>query len=151
VNREKRRLKLAQRQALLAQVSQRTAMRALADAVSEEGRSESLAARSRDLVRRYSAADRSGDAQMPAETLAQTGAFTAALAGLASDAEQSRADAAQQAQWQADALGKAQVKANRHAERLTKARADLEAIKARRDLDPAIAPNAERRIGTHSA
>ncbi|MGB3471835.1 MAG: hypothetical protein WBA51_13520 [Erythrobacter sp.] len=135
----------------MAQISQRTAMRALADAVSEEGRSESLAVRSRDLVRHYSPAERSGDAQMLAQTLAQAGAFTAALAALASDAEKSRADAAQQAQWQADALGKAQVKANRHEERLTKARTELEASKARRDLDPAAAPNAERRIGTHSA
>lgn len=101
MKREQRRLRLARRQNLIAQVGQRSAMRALADALSEEARSDALAKRSLDLARHYGEASEVRDGA----DLTHKGQFAAALGTLKAQAEQARADAAQQAQWQADALG----------------------------------------------
>lgn len=135
---EKRRLRLARRQALLAQVSQRSAMRSLAMAVAEQGRSEALARRSHDLAHRYGHRVVTTDG----EALAQAGIFAAALGTLATQAEQARADAVQQADWQAQSLGKVQTKAARQKERLAKAQSDFEAARARRDTETGFAARA---------
>ncbi len=131
MKREKHRLRLARRQSLIAQVGQRTAMRALADALSEEARSEALAQRSRDLLRHYANINRARDGA----GLAQSGQFAAALGTLSVQAEQARDDAQQQAQWQADALGKASTRADRQKERVEAAYAELQAAKAQRAGD----------------
>lgn len=130
MTREKRRLRLAQRQHLLAQVSQRTAMRSLADALAEEARSATLAQRSRDLAAAY--ATRKGISDGAA--LAQTAQFAAALGTLANTAEKARADAGLQAAWQIEALGAAQTRAQRQSERLDQAHAELAAVQDRRTL-----------------
>lgn len=125
---EKRRLRLAQRQALLAQVSQRAAMRSVADALSEETRSATLAERSRELVRVYGGRSQAADGA----GLAQTGSFAVALGALAQDAEKGRADASEQTAWQMEALGKAQDRARRQSDRLESAKAQYRAARERR-------------------
>ncbi len=144
MKREQLRLRLARRQNLIAQVGQRTAMRALADALSEEARSEALAVRSRDLLRHYASVTRARDGA----GLAQSGQFAAALGNLSVQAEQARADALQQAAWQADALGKASTRADRQKERVEAAYAELQAAKAQRASEtPIQARRAQGRNG----
>ncbi|MEO0589871.1 MAG: hypothetical protein AAFZ11_04840 [Pseudomonadota bacterium] len=131
MKREQRRLRLARRQALLADVSQRAAMRSLADALLQETRSDTLAQRSRELITAYGARSPAKDGA----GLTEAGRFSAALGNLAHDAQQALADAAQQAQWQAKALGQAQTRARRQAERLEDARAAFEAAREKRQND----------------
>jgi len=138
MKREQRRLRLARRQALLADVSERAAMRSLADALHEEARSDTLAQRSRDLVTAYGGRSQAQDGA----GLAETGRFSAALGTLAHDAEQARADASQQAQWQAQALGEAQTRARRQAERLDDAHTALRAAREKREHEASATASA---------
>ena len=141
MTREKRRVRLAKRQALLAEVSQRAAMRGLADALAEEARSASLAERSRALVAGYGgrAASSDGDAVQHAV------AFTGALAAIAKDADAARADAMQQSAWQAQELGQAQTRARRQSERLNEALAAYKEARDARESDPStILPARDR-------
>lgn len=131
MTREQRRLRLAQRQHLLAEVSQNAAMRALADALAQENRSAALARRSRELAQGYGA--RGGICDGGA--LAQVVRFAAALATLSGQAEQARADASAQANWQLDALGTAQTRARRQSDRLAQAYAELATLREQRALE----------------
>lgn len=133
MKRERRRVRVAKRQKLLAEVSQRAAMRGLADALAEEYRSAALAERSRALVKSYS--DRSH--AVDGASVQHTVAFSGALASLASDAEAARADASQQREWQAQALGHAQARARRLSERFDEALSAYDTALAKRENDPA--------------
>lgn len=134
MKREKRAVRVARRQALLAEVSQSAAMRALADALAEEKRSAALAQRSRTLTSAYGGRSQAGDGA----TLAQTARFAGALAKLAADAEAARADALAQSQWQSEALGQAQTRARRQSERLESARVAFQSAQDRRENDPSM-------------
>lgn len=127
--REARRLALFQRQALLAKVARRQALRALADALAAEERSEALAARSRQLV----AASAPQPGAMAAEVFAARAAFTASLVQLADTAAAAAGDAARQSAWQAETLAQIETRARRLAEREAEARAALDAVRARRE------------------
>lgn len=127
--REKRRLALIRRQALIATVARRQALRGLADALETEARSQAIAARSRTLV----AASAPQPGAMAAEVFAARAAFTASLTQLADTAADAAADAARQSAWQADTLAEADTRAKRLAEREAAARAALEAVKLRRE------------------
>ncbi len=138
MKREKRRVRLAKRQAMLADVSQRTAMRGLADALAEEDRSVALAQRSRALLQTNQGRSLAGKG----DALSHAVAFTGALASLASDAEAAKADAVQQSEWQAQALGQAQTRARRHSERLDEAKAAYQTARERRESPPMAEPSA---------
>ncbi|MEM7701665.1 MAG: hypothetical protein AAF251_06975 [Pseudomonadota bacterium] len=114
---ERRRVRVARRQALLADVSQRAAMRGLADALAEENRSASLAERSRALTLTYGGRSHASDGAR----LEHSARFAGALAVIAQNAEAACADAKQQSEWQAEALNQAQTRARRYAERLAEA------------------------------
>ncbi|MEM1196376.1 MAG: hypothetical protein AAGH57_09760 [Pseudomonadota bacterium] len=142
MKREKRRLALARRQVLLAEVSERAAMLSLATALAEETRSATLAQRSRDLAKAYGGRPDARDGG----ALGQSGRFSAALGSLAHDAEQARDDASQQAAWHVEALGKAKTKARRQSERLEEARAALEQAQERRqDVPHLVRHSGDRR------
>lgn len=141
MKREKRRLRLAKRQALLAEVSQRAAMRGLADALAEEARSAGLAKRSRALVADYSGRATSSDG----DALRHTVAFTGALAAIAKDADAAKADAAQQSAWQAQELGFAQTRARRQSERLHDALAAYNEARDARQSDHSTMPSSRDR------
>ncbi|MEL6539817.1 MAG: hypothetical protein AAFQ34_00265 [Pseudomonadota bacterium] len=117
MKREKRRVRVARRQALLADVNRRAAMRGLADALAEESRSAALAERSLALTRAYGGRSQASDGAR----LEHAARFAGALAAMAQSAEAARADAKQQSEWQAEALGQAQCRARRHADRLAEA------------------------------
>lgn len=143
MKREERRVRVARRQAMLAEIRQRAAMRGLADALAEETRSADLAQRSRALVRNYSGHTGPSDAA----ALSHAVAFTGALASLAGDAEAAREDAAQQAAWQAQALSEAQTRARRQSERLEGALADYRKARERCERDPAMAKSPRAQPG----
>ena len=88
MKREKRRVRLAKRQAMLADAGQRAAMRGLADALAQEHRSAALAQRSRALLQANQGRSLAGQG----EALSHAVAFTGALASLANDAEAAKAD-----------------------------------------------------------
>jgi hypothetical protein len=127
--REARRLALIERQAMIAGVARKQALRALAEAMEAEARSHALAARSRALV--------GASAPVPGETtgavLGGRAAFTASLARLAATARDAAADAARQSVWQADTLARVETRSKRLAEREAEARAALDAARARRE------------------
>lgn len=127
--RERRRLALAKRQALLAQVERREALAALAEAVAEETRNASLAARSRDLLSSYG--QRAG---MPeASELRTKAAFVRSLQAIADQADQAHADARDQSHWQSRTLAAAQTRADRYADRLLEAKRELRSVLERRE------------------
>jgi len=136
-------VRVAQRQALLADVSQRAAMRGLADALAEETRSASLAQRSRALTQSYGGRSQAQDGA----GLEHAARFAGALARLANEAEAARADAVQQSDWQAQSLGQAQTRARRQAERLADAVTAYKNAKERRDHDPAQAATGAKSSG----
>lgn len=133
--REKRRLALIQRQALMARVARQQALRAMAEALESEERSRALAGRSRMLV----AASAPQPGAMLAEAFAARAGFAASLAQLAATANDAASDAARQTEWQAETLGRAETRAKRLAEREGEARAALEAAQERREQSHAAA------------
>ncbi len=138
--REARRLALLQRQALLAKVARRQALRGLADALAAEERSQLIAARSRQLA--LASAPQPGATSGAA--LAARSGFTASLAQLAVTAAEAAGDAARQSAWQAETLAAAETRARRLAEREAEVRAALDAFKAKREA--AHAPPLARKL-----
>ena len=128
MNREERRLRLARRRKVLAEVGQRAAMQSLAEALAQERRSAEVAGRSEELMRAYGGRSDAADAG----ALSQAARFSNALGLLARDAQRSLADASAQAIWEREALAKAQTRAERQEERLQRAEADMRAHKERR-------------------
>jgi hypothetical protein len=125
--REARRLALLKRQALIAEVARKQALRALAEALEAEARSDALAARSRRLV--ASSAPRPGITTGAA--LAERAGFTAGLAQLAVNAGDAARDAARQRAWQTESLARAETRAKRLGELTEDARGALAAARAR--------------------
>ncbi|KEO89568.1 hypothetical protein EH32_03435 [Erythrobacter litoralis] len=132
--RERRRLALAKRQLLIAQIAQRQAMRGLADALGEETRSRTLVERSRSLLESYSYV--SGLAS--GEALTERGRFLASLSEVSAAAERAEGDAARQAEWQADVLAKADTRMRRFEDRTLEARRALETELNRRAASPPL-------------
>ncbi len=129
MHREARRLALVQRQALIAGVARRAAMRGLAEALDEERRRAGLAARSRDLL--AGAAPRPGASSGAA--LAARAGFARGVAQIARDALAAAGDAARQTAWQADALAAAEARVKRLREMEDAAARAFKAARARRD------------------
>ncbi len=128
--REARRLALIERQALITKVARRQALRALADALAAEERSNALASRSRYLA----AASAPKEGLTTGAALASRAGFTSGLEQLAATAEGSASDAARLSVWQAEVLAETEARAKRLAERESEARAALDATRTRRDL-----------------
>lgn len=126
--REARRLALLQRQALIAGVARKQALRGLAEALDTEARSHTLATRSRMLV--------ASSAAQPGVTtgaaLIGRATFTASLSHLAASAGAAAEDAARQTVWQTETLALAETRAKRLAEREAEARSALDLVKARK-------------------
>ena len=126
--RDKRRLRLTERQTLLARVARREAMMALAGTLDDEAKSAALAGRSREMAREYG--------QRPvvgiAADLHQLSALSAGLARLAKDAEDARHDARQQAEWQVDVLARSETRLKRLEERKVAARRAVQSAAEKR-------------------
>ncbi len=88
--RNARRLQTLQRQHRIAVIARREAIGALANAQADETQSANLAERSKTLARTYSGSV----GEVAGSDLAQSSRFASSLAGIASEAERSRALAA---------------------------------------------------------
>lgn len=132
--REARRLALLKRQALIAEVARKQALRGLAEALEAEARGAALAARSRALV----AASAPAPGLTGGAALQARAAFTAGLAQLAVNAEDAARDAARQRAWQSENLARAENRAKRLAELAGEARAALAAARERREAARAL-------------
>lgn len=126
---EHRRLKLAQRQLMLAQIARREARVALAGALKEEQRSEEVGQRSQTLLREYSRRAANSDSH----SLQANFAFIGSLRGMTEQAEGARKDAQDQVQWQLRTLAAAETRASRHEERVADTAHALEARRNRRE------------------
>ncbi len=122
--REKRRLKLTERQTMLARVARREAMMSLAGTLDEEAKSAALAQRSRELARDYSSRTVTGIAA----DLGQLSALASGLAGLAKDADGARDDARQQVDWQVEELARTDTRLKRLEERAKAAQRALRMV-----------------------
>lgn len=131
--RERKRLKLAQRQLALAVIARREAIAGLAEALSEQERSTQLAQRSRELARHYAVVD---GFDLAGE-LSSARRFSGALDELASDAERAREDATNQAEWQASNLAHADHRKRRMEEFARDAHTDFVRSGERRNQSPA--------------
>ncbi|MEM8723977.1 MAG: hypothetical protein AAGE86_00500 [Pseudomonadota bacterium] len=116
--RERRKLRLTERQTMLARIARRDAITALADTLDEEAKSASLAERSRIMAREYGTRAVTGIAA----DLRELGALASGLASLAKDADNARDDARQQAEWQAGTLAETESRLKRLEERSVEAR-----------------------------
>lgn len=126
---EKRRLILAKRQVMLARMARRTAIGALAEALTEEARSAEIADRSRELLANHG--QRSG-ADL-GQTLIVHAAFAHSLHDIANKAEQSRSDASEQARWQRDALAAAETRLSLSEDKAASAAKQVDAARERRE------------------
>jgi len=131
--REKRRLKLTERQTMLARVARREAMMSLAGTLDEEAKSASLAERSRELAREYGHRTVTGIAA----DLSQLSVLASGLAGLAKDADGARNDARQQADWQVEELARTDNRLKRLEVRTKEASRAVRQAKADRSPPPA--------------
>jgi hypothetical protein len=128
--RERQRVRLAERQILLARVARREAMSALAGTIAEEARSAALAQRSRALIDSYAARAETVQSDDLRERITMAGA----LARLAADAERARAEAERRAGNEADTLADSENRLKRLEEHAHKARRTLAGIEQAREL-----------------
>lgn len=130
---ERRKLKIAERQIMLARIARRETMSALAGAIDSENKSAALADRSRQLLHSYGAREDVCDGQGLREIVTITGG----LAKLAGDADVARGDARNRAAQQADALAAAENRLKRLEQRAHRTRRAMMEVKAARQQDPA--------------
>ena len=143
-----KRLKIAKRQLLMAQIARREARQALANALGEEERSERVYGRARDLLHEYER--RLIDAGAPAQSHSLTTnlAFVRSLQSIADEAGQAHKDARDQAQWQMQALAKAETRLEAQETRESEERRAHKTQKERREIPPELTgtPNMARKL-----
>lgn len=139
---EDRRLKIAQRQLLLAQIARREARYGLANALSEEERSGQIHDRSRRLLDEYAKRIVEHDAGSLSQGLQSNLAFVRSLQEMADNAQGAHKDARDQAQWQMRALGAAEARMDAHNTRVREEKRSLADLRSRRDLPPELTGSA---------
>ena len=135
---EDKRLKIARRQLMMAQIARREARYALANALSEEERSERVYGRTQDLLREYERRLIDAGAASQSHSLTSNLAFVRSLQSMSDEAGQAHKDARDQSQWQMQALAKAETRLESQEARGNEARRTLSAQKQRRELPPEL-------------
>lgn len=135
---KERRLKIAKRQLLLAQIARREARLALANAIAEEERSAAIQGRANDLLNEY--ARRNGD---PGKvhlggSLSSDLAFIHSLQRMSHSAGQAHADAREQAEFQMRTLAAAETRMSAHEERVASESRALVQLRDRREIPPEL-------------
>lgn len=134
-----RRLKLARRQLLMAQIARREARHAFANAIAEEQRSADIDARSRDLLNEYATRARQPLYNPDGQALRGNFAFVRSLQAVARNAQQVALDAKEQSAWQARTLAAAEHRMTRHEERLKHDLREAEAELCKREAASELA------------
>jgi hypothetical protein len=135
---DKRRLKIVRRQLMMAQIARREARYALANALGEEERSQRVYGRTQDLLREYERRLIDAEAASQSHSLTRNLAFVRSLQSMADEAGQAHKDARDQAQWQMQALAKAETRLEAQETRESEERRALRAQKERRELPPEL-------------
>lgn len=132
--REDKRLKIARRQLVLAQIARREARFALANALAEEDRSGKVHTRAQSLLNEYAKRVAAGDGVGTSQTLQANLAFVRSLQVMADDAHGAHKDASDQAQWQMRTLAKAETRMETRETRVKEERRALADLQERRDF-----------------
>jgi len=135
---EDKRLKIAKRQLMLAQIARREARLALANAVADEERSAQIHARSRDLLREYAKRAVHTDTDAQSHSLQTNLAFVRSLQAIADCAQGAHKDASDQAEWQMRALAAAEIRMNAHETRVGEEKRALDNLRSRREVSPEL-------------
>lgn len=139
---EDRRLKIAQRQLLLAQIARREARYGLANALAEEERSGQIQKRSRALLDEYAMRIQAHDGGSISQGLKANLAFVHSLQEMADNANSAHKDARDQAQWQIVELGAAEARMDAHQTRVDEEKRSLADLRSRRDIPPDLTGSA---------
>lgn len=135
---EKRRLKIAQRQLLLAQIARREARFALANAIAEEERSAAIQVRANDLLSEYA---KRGGVQATVhlgQSLSSDLAFVRSLQKMSDSAAQAHEDAREQTGFQMRTLAAAETRMSAQEERVAGEKRALADLRARREMPPEL-------------
>lgn len=133
-----RRLKIARRQLMLAQIARREARFALASALTEEERSSQIENRARDLLREYEKRAAKSDVMSQSHTLQANLAFVRSLQMMADNAGEAHKDAKDQSAWQMQALAKAETRLDAQETRVGEEKRALADLRERRELPPEL-------------
>lgn len=139
---EDRRLNIAKRQLMLAQIARREARYGLANALAEEERSEHIHDRSRALLDEYAKRITGKAAGSISQSLKANLAFVRSLQQMADDARGAHKDARDQAEWQIRALATAEARMDTHQTRVKDEARKLSDLRARRDVAPELTGSA---------
>lgn len=150
---EDRRLKIARRQLMMAQIARREACYALANALGEEERSGQIHDRARSLLYEYEKRVAATNAGVLSHALQSNLAFVRTLQSMAEDAEQAHRDASDQARWQTQALARAETRLDAHETRVREEKHVLHNRREQRELtDQLVAgPDAKKNDRTSMA
>lgn len=131
---EDKRLKIAKRQLMLAQIARREARFALANAIGEEERSADIHARAQQLLCEYEKRLDAIDGSAGSHALQSNLAFVRSLQSMADNAGEAHKDARDQAQWQMQALAKAETRLDAHETKVGAEKRALGELRERRDM-----------------
>ncbi len=126
-------------------------MAALADAVSEEARSNALADRSHDLLHEYAKRIGGTAAGSDGASLRGNTSFVGRLAEVAGQADQALKDASDQADWQLQTLAAADTRKSRLEERMAAAQREARAIRETREQASAASSPSSSKGGATGA
>lgn len=132
--REKKRLKLAKRQLMLAQIARREARFALANAIGEEERSGKIHARANALLSEYEKRLCAPDQASHSHILQANLTFVRSLQSMADDAGQAHRDAKDQSQWQMQSLARQESRLDNAQERFGQERRAMESLREKREV-----------------
>ncbi|WP_298307568.1 hypothetical protein [uncultured Erythrobacter sp.] len=135
---EERRLKIAKRQLMLAQIARREARLSLANAISDEERSAQIHARSCDLLHEYAKRVSEVGPAAQSDTLQISLAFVRSLQDMTDNAQGALKDASDQAEWQVRALAAAETRMSAHETRLGQEKRALNDLRERREVPPEL-------------
>lgn len=135
---EDRRLKLAKRQLLLAQIARREARMALANAIAEEDRSAAIQTRANDLLSEYAKRAGGADRVDLGQSLTRDLAFIRSLQSMCETAQGAHEDAREQAEFHMRTLAAAETKLGAHEERVVRESRALADLQARREVPPEL-------------
>lgn len=135
---EERRLKVARRQLLLAQIARREARLALANAIAEEERSAAVHERASALLSEYSRRAGEPSTDRLGQSLSSDLAFIRSLQAMSDNAAHAHLDTREQAEFQMRILAAAETRMSAHEERVVEEKRALDDLKARRDVPPEL-------------
>lgn len=148
---EDRRLKIAKRQLMLAQIARREARYSLANALAEEERSANIHERSRTLLHEYARRIHTHETPTAGQSLHSNLAFLRSLQTMSDSAQAAHKDASDQSQWEMQRLAMAETKMDAHKSKVDEEERAMSQLRMRRDVPPELtgAAGLARKLQNH--